>query len=116
MSSWIRDANAGSLMILSWNRPALISRSRSSALRPARSRHDWAATSASSSAPGCSVRRCAAAVAVALASMIVPIASHQLVDLEDHDAHFEARGDGEEQYSIFPLEAALTQVLPESEE
>ena len=52
MSSWIKDANAGSFMVLSWYTPALTSRSSSSAVRFARSRHERAASSASFSAPG----------------------------------------------------------------
>src|SRR5450755_451283 len=116
MSSWINDANAGSLRILSWKTPALISRSSSSAVRPARSRHEQAAASASSSAPRVNDRWCALAVAVALASMIVPIALDQLINFEDHDSHLEARGNREQHDSVFLREAALAQVLPQGDE
>src|ERR1035438_639280 len=116
MSSWINYANAGSLRILSWKTPALISRSSSSAVRFARSRHERTAASASSSAPGVNDRWCAVAVAVALASMIVPIALHELIDLEDHDPHFQARSNREEHDSVFTREASFPQVLPQGDE
>src|SRR5450631_1516400 len=96
--------------------PALISRSSSSAVRFARSRHARAAASASSSAPGVIDRWCAVAVAVAVASMIVPIALHQLIDLEDHDPHLQARSNSEEHDSVVLGEAALPQVLPHGDE
>src|ERR1019366_403623 len=114
MSSWISDANAGSFMILSWYTPALTSKSNSSAVRSARSRHKRAAASASFSAPGANGRWCA--VAVALASMIVPIAPHQMIALEDHDSHLEARSEREQQHSVLLGEAALPQVLPQRDE
>src|SRR5215212_8037253 len=114
MSSWIRDANAGSLRILSWYTPTLISRSSSPAVRRARSRHERAAASTASSAPGAIERSCATAVAVA--SMIVPMALHQLIDLEDHGSHLEARGDRQEHDSVLLGEAALAEVLPQRDE
>src|ERR1035437_1143403 len=114
MSSWIKDANAGSLTILSWYTPALTSKSSSSAVRFARSRHERAAASASFNAPGANGRGCA--LAVALASMIVPIAPHQLIDLKDHDPDLEPRSQSEEQDSVFLVKAALPQVLPQRDE
>src|SRR5271165_684833 len=110
MSSWINDATAGSLMPLSLYTPALISRSTSSAVRFARCRHNRAAASASPSAPNDPPS------AVAVASMIVPIAPHQLIDLEDHDAHLQTRSKREQHHPVLRDEAALLQILAQRNE
>src|ERR1035437_6804912 len=83
MSSWIKDANAGSLTILSWYTPALTSKSSSSAVRFARSRHERAAAREAFNAPGGKGGGCPGGVA--LPSMIVPKPPHQLINLKDHD-------------------------------
>src|SRR5512134_3705102 len=114
MSSWISAAIAGSLMLRSRYTPALISNCTSSARRPARSRHARAAASVRSTALADAGP--SSAVAVATASMIVPMALDESPDAEDDDADLQSRGQRQQQHAVALAQTALVQVLPQRDE